>query len=803
MSANFDRMIKSFMKSIKKQIDEKPKGYDTPAKVVRIQDGIAWVHIDGGVDETPVKLTVNAKKGDTVQVRLSNGTGFIVGNVSAPPTDDTKAIDAQQTASGARADALKAQQDALNAKIASDQNAIDMAQAVVAINADIEDLQSQIDGNITSWFYDTDPAMNKPPVTVDPIHPEDTGWDTDEKKQNHVGDLYYNVDSGDSWRFVYIDGAYSWTAITDSAATKALAIASQAQDTADSKRRVFIAQPTPPYDVGDLWMQGASGDIMTCTTPKASGGVYALSDWTKLNAYTDDTRANAAYTLASTAQTAANGKNKVYYTASAPTGGTYNDGDIWFNTSNGYQMSLYVENIGWVAEQFGNAAIADLSITNAKIANATIQSAKIQGLDVGKLTGGYIDAGHINAGSLTIGMSQVTNLTTTLDGKADDSAIPTKVSDLDNDSSFATTTQVTSAKNQAISAAASDATTKANAAQAAAISTASSDATSKANAAQTAAINTASADATDKANAAQSAAVATAASDATSKANAAAKTATNYITAIDNNGIRVHASNNPTNNYSRINVDGMQVYKGGVEVAVFGESARLGKTSSKNLVVDSNGIHGYNNTTKEIGISLSNGFEIKKEINDCKSRLYTNVVSGRATYIVEASGGTNKSVGCEANAMSSGSNTISLYATKGTAEAFIQILADTSGEIYVNNGKYYGLLDDFVIAQGTSGPWRYRKWASGKIEAWFEGSLTVSSTTSRGNVHYSNYTLSIPSGIFSSAPYLNIGNNANTDNVIAINGSATSATAISGKIWRPLSSTTQLTIQIRIYAWGS
>lgn len=74
------------------------KAYDTTAQVVRIDGGTAWVHIAGGVDETPVSLTVNCNVGDTVQIRVSGGRAFIVGNHSAPPTDDATAIDAQNTA---------------------------------------------------------------------------------------------------------------------------------------------------------------------------------------------------------------------------------------------------------------------------------------------------------------------------------------------------------------------------------------------------------------------------------------------------------------------------------------------------------------------------------------------------------------------------------------------------------------------------------------------------------------------------------------------------------------------------------
>ena len=34
--------------------------YDTQAEVVRVEGNTAWVHIPGGVDETPVRMTMNA-----------------------------------------------------------------------------------------------------------------------------------------------------------------------------------------------------------------------------------------------------------------------------------------------------------------------------------------------------------------------------------------------------------------------------------------------------------------------------------------------------------------------------------------------------------------------------------------------------------------------------------------------------------------------------------------------------------------------------------------------------------------------
>ena len=115
---NQTQILRSLMESMQTASRPKTSAYDTTATVRRIEDGVAWVHIPGGVDETPVKLTVNAKEGDDVQVRVSGGTAFLVGNGSAPPTDDTRANAAKMIADGAVA-SLKIQQaeiDRLKAK---------------------------------------------------------------------------------------------------------------------------------------------------------------------------------------------------------------------------------------------------------------------------------------------------------------------------------------------------------------------------------------------------------------------------------------------------------------------------------------------------------------------------------------------------------------------------------------------------------------------------------------------------------------------------------------------------------------
>ena len=110
---SMDSIIKQIMAAMPQQ--PKTSAYDTQATVRRIEDGVAWVHIPGGVDETPVRLTVNARSGDTVQVRVSGGRAFLVGNQTAPPTDDRTARSAAQTAKSAQETATSASKVAVQA----------------------------------------------------------------------------------------------------------------------------------------------------------------------------------------------------------------------------------------------------------------------------------------------------------------------------------------------------------------------------------------------------------------------------------------------------------------------------------------------------------------------------------------------------------------------------------------------------------------------------------------------------------------------------------------------------------------
>jgi hypothetical protein len=80
-----------------------------------------------------------------------------------------------------------------------------------------------------------------------------------------------------------------------------------------------------------------------------------------------------AFNVASGAQSSANGKNTIYYSATEPTGGI--NGDVWFDTANGNRVNIYQD--GWTAVQYGTAAFAANSITAASGIIADIDAAKI------------------------------------------------------------------------------------------------------------------------------------------------------------------------------------------------------------------------------------------------------------------------------------------------------------------------------------------------------------------------------------------------------------------------------------------
>ena len=216
----------------------------------------------------------------------------------------------------------------------------------------IADLQNQVDGAIETWFYEGVPTLTNAPAS---------SWTSDKDKDTHLGDLYYDNKTGKAYRFAKDGNTYKWTIIADTDIAKALSDASKAQETADGKMKVFSAQPIPPYQLGDIWVNATyptdgriyKNEILRCQTAKAKDSSFAIADWTKASKYTDDSALNTFkeeykndmasykeqldekvetwfYNYAPTTQ------NKPASDWTTDTLKSQHAGDLFYNTSNGY-----------------------------------------------------------------------------------------------------------------------------------------------------------------------------------------------------------------------------------------------------------------------------------------------------------------------------------------------------------------------------------------------------------------------------------------------------------------------------------
>lgn len=213
--------------------------------------GIAVVALDGGVEAVPLAVSAELasllQAGDRVKVTKQGGS-FVVSAT-----------------------------DQLSAKVS------DAAKELIGFSKALGDLGEQVDGKVETWFYAYAPTTSNEPAS---------GW-SDADKKAHSGDLFYDTSTGYCYRWT----GSAWSQITDDRIQGAMDAASRAEDTADSKRRVFTSQPFGPYDKGDLWVTNTSGtgDLKVCKTAEANAGKFYASDWVNATRYTDD---SAVETLA-------------------------------------------------------------------------------------------------------------------------------------------------------------------------------------------------------------------------------------------------------------------------------------------------------------------------------------------------------------------------------------------------------------------------------------------------------------------------------------------------------------------------
>lgn len=101
-----------------------------------------------------------------------------------------------------------------------------------ATKSALEGLQNIADAAIETWSGRAVPTASNPPAST---------WTTDALKRQHSGDIYYDMDTGKSYRWGSEDGTtYSWSMIADNDITKAIADAAKAQQTADGAKQDVV-----------------------------------------------------------------------------------------------------------------------------------------------------------------------------------------------------------------------------------------------------------------------------------------------------------------------------------------------------------------------------------------------------------------------------------------------------------------------------------------------------------------------------------------------------------------------------------
>ncbi len=197
-----------------------------------------------------------------------------------------------------------------------------------------------------------------------------------------------------------VNGLSTTVASHTSSITNAQNTANSANILADSKAKVFISTPTTPYKIGDLWVQGTSGDVMKCKVARGTGS-YTASDWEKASKYTDDTKANAVegkVTTVETKQATLEQNLEGFKTTVSSTYATQTD----LNTANGNISSLSTR-----------MSTAETKITDSAIVS-TVRSSTAYTSDLSaKANQTALNSTNSNISSLT---SRVTSVEQDLNG---------------------------------------------------------------------------------------------------------------------------------------------------------------------------------------------------------------------------------------------------------------------------------------------------------------------------------------------------------------------------------------------------
>lgn len=111
-------------------------------------------------------------------------------------------------------------------------------------------------------------------------------------------------------------------------------------------------------------------------------------------------------------------------------------------------------------------------------------------------------------------------------------------------------------------------------------------------------------------------------------------------------------------------------------------------------------------------------------------------------------------------------------------------------------------IDDYVVGQGTSGNWTYRKWNSGIAECWGIHNPSSSASGTEGGLYFQGIYIDFPSGLFASAPRTLVTAHGNWIGG-AMTGNGLTAAKWEGYRWTPTSQTNTGALKIELYCIGT
>ena len=227
-------------------------------------NNFAWVLVEDSALATALATAAAAQ--ESANQALEDAATAQVAADAAQGTADQARLDA--VAEAARAQALATAAAAVDATNKANQALAD-AKAYAELQVsnfvtgeyadDLAAVQEQLDQKIETYYQATDPSSS---------------WD---ETVDHTGDLWYDTSTELYFRW---DGT-EWQELTSNPPQGVF-------DRIDGKARIFVSQPVPPYSVGDMWTQGANGDILRCETEREDGEQFHASDWKLASKYTDD-----------------------------------------------------------------------------------------------------------------------------------------------------------------------------------------------------------------------------------------------------------------------------------------------------------------------------------------------------------------------------------------------------------------------------------------------------------------------------------------------------------------------------------